>query len=186
MAHTIIQKIQEQLGYPTLHKVDPNTQELPEHWFTDNTLRFAQAVIPATLAGIFQQARTDNGAFSLLTYNSENGWSAVLFKEKEAAVLSAIENYTGHPSDEIKTVLDKVSVMAMHLLRPPVDADNQPGLLRAALNSQRHAILVHLPAALQLGQLLNDQTLDDRTNKMEGPMSNLMHRIENNLSGSGN
>ena len=31
--------------------------------------------------------------------------------------------------------------------------------------------------------LLNDDSLDDRTNKMEGPISNLMHTIENKFSG---
>jgi hypothetical protein len=34
-----------------------------------------------------------------------------------------------------------------------------------------------------MGDLLNDEALDDRTNKMEGPISNFMHKIENNLSG---
>ena len=36
--------------------------------------------------------------------------------------------------------------------------------------AQRTQILTHLPAALNMGELLNDSTLDDNTNKMEGPM----------------
>jgi hypothetical protein len=44
---------------------------------------------------------------------------------------------------------------------------------------------VHLPAAMQLGYLLNDNAMDDRTNKMEGPVSSFMHTIENKLSGGG-
>jgi len=35
---------------------------------------------------------------------------------------------------------------------------------------------------LQIGKLLNDSTLDDRTNKMEGPISGLMHAIEKKFS----
>ena len=50
------------------------------------------------------------------------------------------------------------------------------------MNSQRHNILVYLPAALYMGDVLNDEGLDDKTNKMEGPVSNLMHRIENSFS----
>jgi hypothetical protein len=42
-----------------------------------------------------------------------------------------------------------------------------------------------LPPALQMGDLLNDNTMDDRTNKMEGPISSMMHSIENKLSGGG-
>jgi hypothetical protein len=38
---------------------------------------------------------------------------------------------------------------------------------------------------MQLGDLLKDDSLDDRTNKMEGPISNMMHNIENKLSGGG-
>jgi hypothetical protein len=36
---------------------------------------------------------------------------------------------------------------------------------------------MYLPAALQIGVLLNDDTLDDATNKMEGPISSLMQKI---------
>ncbi|MEO7924436.1 MAG: hypothetical protein ABIR30_12220 [Chitinophagaceae bacterium] len=54
------------------------------------------------------------------------------------------------------------------------------------MNDQRHNILVYLPAALNLGDLLKDESLDDRTNKMEGPVSNFMHKIEDILSQGGN
>jgi hypothetical protein len=37
---------------------------------------------------------------------------------------------------------------------------------------------------MQLGRLLEDDSLDDRTNKMEGPISNFMHSIENKFSGN--
>ena len=57
--------------------------------------------------------------------------------------------------------------------------------IRLFMSSQRHNILVHLPAALQLGDFLHDNAMDDRTNKMEGPVSNVMHTIENKLSGGG-
>ena len=44
--------------------------------------------------------------------------------------------------------------------------------------NQRTQILTRLPAALNMGELLQDSTIDDQTNKMEGPMSGLMHGIE--------
>ena len=34
-----------------------------------------------------------------------------------------------------------------------------------------------MPAALNMGELLHDNTLDDNTNKMEGPVSSLIQRI---------
>jgi hypothetical protein len=49
------------------------------------------------------------------------------------------------------------------------------------MNSQRHSILSHLPAAMKMGDVLNEETFDDRTNKMEGPVSSFLHRIEDIL-----
>ncbi len=54
--------------------------------------------------------------------------------------------------------------------------------VRTFMDYQRHHILVYLPAAMQMGDVLNDEALDDRTNKMEGPVSGFMHRVENLLS----
>jgi hypothetical protein len=50
------------------------------------------------------------------------------------------------------------------------------------MSGQRDNILVFLPGPLQLGEMLHDDTLDDNTNKMEGPVSSLMHKIENIFS----
>jgi hypothetical protein len=34
-----------------------------------------------------------------------------------------------------------------------------------------------------MGYLLGDESMDDRTNKMEGPISSFMHTIEDKFSG---
>ena len=52
------------------------------------------------------------------------------------------------------------------------------------MKDQRNNILHYLPAALQLGALLDDDTLDDHTHKMDGPISGLMHSIEKAFSGA--
>jgi hypothetical protein len=44
-------------------------------------------------------------------------------------------------------------------------------------SDQRNNILLYLPAELRMGELLHDNTLDDNTNKMEGPISSLMQSI---------
>jgi hypothetical protein len=35
-----------------------------------------------------------------------------------------------------------------------------------------------------MGDIVGDESLDDKTNKMEGPVSSLMHKIETSFSGS--
>ncbi len=54
------------------------------------------------------------------------------------------------------------------------------------LTGQRHNILLYLDPALQLGKYIEDDTIDDSTNKMEGPVSGLMHKIGQIFSESGN
>ena len=48
----------------------------------------------------------------------------------------------------------------------------------AFFSAQRSNILKHLPVELNMGEYLKDPSVDDRTNKMEGPMSDMMHTIE--------
>lgn len=49
---------------------------------------------------------------------------------------------------------------------------------------QRSNILKHLPVELHAGELLSDPAMDDKTNKMEGPMSGMMHTVEKIFSSS--
>lgn len=185
MAKSIIERVQEQLGYPPLQKVDPNTQELPANRASDENGRFAQAAIPSVLAGLFQQARTEAGAVALLRQPATASWINLLFGTQRQRVMDAIAQYSGKPVGGIEKELDIIAQSAMSVVRPAADAAH-PGLaLRETLNAQRHTILVYLPASLHMGEMLRDESLDDRTNKMEGPVSNLMHSIENKLSGGG-
>ena len=66
---------------------------------------------------------------------------------------------------------------SLRLLRMNASPNNGHGI-KNLLTNHRHNILNHLPGAIGIGNILNDGTLDDRTNKMEGPVSSLMHAIE--------
>ena len=46
-------------------------------------------------------------------------------------------------------------------------------------------ILLYLPPSLELGTILNNNNLDDRTGKMEGPVSSFMHKLEKTFNTSG-
>lgn len=46
-------------------------------------------------------------------------------------------------------------------------------------------ILMYLPPSLELGTILRNNNLDDRTGKMEGPVSSLMHKMEKTFNVSG-
>jgi len=73
---------------------------------------------------------------------------------------------------------------AIHALRESIVHHPTQEAVKRYMGDQRHSILVYLPASMQLGSLLDDDSLDDRTNKMEGPISSFMHSIENKFSGN--
>ena len=59
------------------------------------------------------------------------------------------------------------------------------GEIKLFFVNQRKTILSYLPAAQQLGEVMNNDAFDDRTNKMHGPMSDHMHWLEKFFSSSG-
>mgnify|MGYP005830936863 CR=1 FL=1 len=56
--------------------------------------------------------------------------------------------------------------------------------ITAYLSGQRDIILSYLPQPLQAGVFLKDDTLDDNTNKMGGPASGFLRKVENLFSDS--
>jgi hypothetical protein len=67
---------------------------------------------------------------------------------------------------------------ALHIIRNNISGEKTASSVKTFLADQRHNILVHLPASLQIGEAMQDDTIDDRTHKMEGPISNHMHWLE--------
>ena len=78
--------------------------------------------------------------------------------------------------------MEEVAQHAVSVVKENISKEESDSAVRQFLIDQRNNILVYLPAELQLGNVLDDNTLDDRTNKMEGPVSGFMHRVENLLS----
>ena len=74
--------------------------------------------------------------------------------------------------------MERIAEEALNVTTEATAPDATPEKRMLYIAGQRHNILVYLPPDLQLGTLINDNALDDRTNKMEGPVSNLMHFFE--------
>ena len=176
MSISLLSKVQQNLGYPELKKIDPNTQEVSmdeksaEH-------RFSQAAIPAVLISLNNYAQDDTGAEEILRGDNSTNWADKLFNENRDAVISSIESYSGEPTDD---VINKINSIAAEAEK--VTKENLPELatikdLKAFLSNQKKDILLYLPAELNIGGYLHNDTLDDNTNKMEGPVSSLMHSI---------
>jgi hypothetical protein len=186
MSTNLIERIQQNLAYPPLSKIDPNTQEVKGKSSASTVALISQAAIPAILTAIYRLSRNDAGSTTILNADTSGDAMSVLFEGKENLVMEKVARYAGVSVNQAESHLENIADESIRLLKESVGTTWDPHKVKHYMNGQRHNILVYLPASLCLGDLLRDEGLDDKTNKMEGPVSNFMHRIENTLSQGGN
>lgn len=184
MANNLVETIQKNLGFPPLEKIDPNIQETKEKILREPQAKLAQAAVPAVLTALYRYTREDEASASILSVTDHTDWLGVIFEGKEDAAVEKVARYAGVTDKEAESAMENIADEAVITIKRSAGSHPTPATVKSFMNDQRHNILVHLPAAMQMGDLLNEESLDDRTNKMEGPISNLMHAIENKLSGS--
>jgi hypothetical protein len=184
MANNLVETIQKSLGFPPLQKIDPNIQETKDKSPREPQAKLAQAAIPAVLTALYRFTRSGDGSDAILSAADHADWLDIIFKGKEATAVEKIARYAGISEKEAESAMENIADEAILTLKRSVGTHPTPETIKSFMNAQRHSIIVYLPAAMQMGDLLNEESLDDRTNKMEGPFSSLMHAIENKLSGS--
>ncbi|MEI9808996.1 MAG: hypothetical protein WDO16_14685 [Bacteroidota bacterium] len=184
MANNLVESIQKSLGFPVLQKIDPNIQETKEKILREPQEKLAQAAIPAVLTAIYQYTRTEEGGTTILSEPDHADWLDVIFKGKEKVAVEKVARYAGVAENEAESAMENIADEAVITIKSSAGTNPTPATVKSLMSDQRHGILVYLPAAMQMGELLNEESLDDRTNKMEGPISNFMHAIENKLSGN--
>ena len=177
MATNIIEAIQKNLGYQPLKKVDPNMQEIKGAKKTAADEKLSQAAIPAVLAAMIKYSDGKEG-INLLSNEENKDWLGTIYGGKEDEAIKKVAGYAGVSEDEAERHMENISDEAVKIIKDEVKTPDAEKL-RQYMNSQRHNVLGHLPAAMNMGDILNEETFDDRTNKMEGPVSGFLHRIEN-------
>ena len=177
MSVNLIDSIQANLHYPPLQKIDPNTQEV----VVDNTKpdehRFSQAAIPAILTGLYEYVKTDAGAENVLRGDISTNWVNTIFDNTKDEVTQKIASYSFLPVEGSLERMNDIANEAIRLIRENIKPRGTMMDVKTFMADQRNTILLYLPEALHMGELLKDTTLDDNTNKMEGPVSTLMHKI---------
>lgn len=177
MSINILTTVQENLHYPPLHKIDPNTQQVINDVATEQSNDFSQAAIPAVLTGLYKYSITDNGAQEILRGDYSTDWVTKIFEENKTDIIDKIADYV-HSSKEFSLEhLNSIANEAVKVTRENMPAEATPKDVKIFFSNQLKNILPYLPSALHVGDLLDDTTLDDNTNKMEGPISSLMHTI---------
>ena len=169
------QDIQEFLKYPPLQKIDPTTGR-PENENLYDIV--SQSVLVIFLTGLFEATRTKENAIVIQEQKTTNGLLDKMFNYK-AAVLIYIKEFTKNDENYINTKLEEVASGYLQVIQQKdyvVALQKEKGL-EDLLSNERHKILLFLPPGLKTGELFNHQTIDDNTNKMEGPVSTLMNKI---------
>lgn len=184
MSINLLKKVQENLGFPPLQKVDANTQKVKPEAGKQYEDRFSQAAIPAVLTSLYSYSRSDDGAQSILTDDISTDWTKFIFADHRQNVLLNIADYSGFEERSVVDRLNKIAAESVKIIREEIKAEGTLKDVKQTLADSRNDILPYLPAELEMGKMLHNNTLDDKTNKMEGPVSSLMHAIGGSFSGS--
>lgn len=182
MSVNLLEAIQIQMGYPALQKIDPNTQVVVEDSSTPNEDRFSQAAIPAVLTALYKYSRTDEGAENILLGNPSTVWTDVIFADNKESILQKIAAYSFYSQENAMMKMHSIAASAVSMIKEKLPENAASHDVKLFLTGQRNNILLYLPAVLQMGEMLHDNTLDDRTNKMEGPVSSMMRAIGSQFS----
>ena len=98
-------------------------------------------------------------------------------------VKNKLINYSDNTPEAVQTHFNMVAAEAVKIIRAAAKETDRRISIRNIATAQRDIFLPYLPAALNIGSMLEDNTMDDRTNKMKGPVSSFMHKIETLLTG---
>jgi hypothetical protein len=177
----LTESIQKNLGYAALNKIDPNTQDInkDEKSFGINSL--AQAAIPAVLSGLFNyilKPREEN----IMLNDEKHKWVPEIFGNNEDEITNRIATYAGTSVINAKGEMEHIADEAVRIVQDNLKDKNDSVELRNFAIEHKSDALPYLPAVLQTGYLLGNNNLDDRTHKMEGPVSSLMHSFEKTFS----
>lgn len=178
--NNLVESIQKNLGYAAISKIDPNIQDIKEKTVGANSI--GQAAIPAVLFGVFNYILLP-GADYIPLFRENSKWLNLLFGDHHEEVVNRIAAYAGTSPANARVDSEHIAAEAVRLIKSNVLINDDPDKLRKFALENKNDVLKYLPAALQIGQLLANDDLDDRTHKMEGPISSMMHSFEKKFSG---
>ena len=177
MSVNLIKTIQENLGYPPLHKIDTVTEQPVTNKDEVMENKFSQAAIPAVLTGLYRYVQADDGAAAFLNGDSSTNWVSKIFDDNPKEAIQKISVYAHQSNEDPAAKMNAIANEAVKVTKENLAADAGIKEVKDFFSDQRNNILLYLPAELKMGELLHDNTLDDNTNKMEGPISSLMQSI---------
>lgn len=173
MSINLLEAVQIQMGYPALQKIDPNIPELAVILSTPNGHRFSQAAIPGILTALYKYSRTDEGVKNILKGNDYTDWIDLIFADIKQNAIQRIAFYSYYSMQNAEHKMNAIAAFSVRIIKETLPVESSIPDVKKFIAGQRSNILPYLPAVLQMRELLYDNTLDDPTHKMEGPVSNI-------------
>lgn len=177
MSVNLIKTIQENLGYPALKKIDPNSQGFSIDKDHEITNKFSQAAIPAVLTALYKFVQTDEGATEVLNVSNSTNWVGQIFDDNRKEAIQTITAYAQHANEDPVARMNAIAYEAIKVTKENLPDNAGIKEVKDFFSNQVQNIVPYLPVELKMGELLHDNTLDDNTKKMEGPISSLMQSI---------
>ncbi len=177
MSINLLEKVQQNLGYPALQKIDTATDQIKENDKTPDEDKFSQAAIPAVLTAMYRFVQSDEGASDILENDGKTNWVASIFDDNRKEVIQTIAAYAEQSKEDPIAKMNGIAMEAVKITKENLSADAGIKDVKLFFSNQKSNILLYLPPGLHMGELLHDNTLDDNTNKMEGPISSLISSI---------
>jgi hypothetical protein len=177
MSKNLLETVQQNLGYPALQKINIETGMVNENTAGITENKFSQAAIPAVLTALYRYAQSDEGAALILKGDTNTDWTLQLFDANRKEAIQTISAYAAQSNENPVAKINAIADEAVKLIRERVPVQGDIKDVRTILADEKTSILLHLLPELHMGQLLNDNTLDDDTNKMQGPISSLINSI---------
>jgi hypothetical protein len=179
----IIETVQKNLGFIALEKIDPNTQEAVGQKNMVGNTALAQAGIPTILLGIYNQLESNPEISFLNTEQKENILEHIFGKSRDE-IVKRISDYSKIHDNHSLQELEHIAIESMRVVKEKIGEGASQSVIRNFVARHKPEILLYLPPSLDMGTLLKNNNLDDRTGKMEGPISSLMHNVEKTFNTS--
>jgi hypothetical protein len=179
----IIETVQKNLGFNALEKIDPNTQETAGRKGMMGNSALAQAGIPAILLGIYNRLEV-NPEMDMLDAEKPGGLLEKIFGKSMDTIVKRINIYSKFPDKHSFQQLEHIASESMRVVKENIGESPSKSTIRNFVAKHKPETLLYLPPSLELGSILQNNNLDDRTGKMEGPISSLMHSVEKTFNSS--
>ena len=110
MSINLLQTVQQNLGYPVIKKIDPNTQHAATDGYAHQEDKFSQAAIPAVLIGFYRYVLTDECAANFIQNDQSFNWIDAIFNDKKNEAVQAVAAYAAQ-TDEY--TVEKMNAIAI-------------------------------------------------------------------------